>query len=660
MNEEETVGPSIDNHEGQCYAPSENALCMTTKPATEYKFGPYRANTDDLELRKSGVRIRLQPKPFQVLKVLLERAGQSVSREELKTLLWAPDIFVDFDHGLNTAVNKIREALSDSAEEPRYIETLVNGYKFIGDISEQPERRLIATAPLASSPVVDPANPSRVIIWRRHYLAPGVGLACLVAVLFGVFHIPPKVFGTSSATIQSVAVLPLKNLSGDPSQEYFSESMTDELITQLAKISSLNVPSAGSVLRYKNTSASASEIRRELNVDAFLEGSVVRTGEKIRVSAQLIDARTDRHIWAEDYQGDLRDVLVLQNEIATAIAHSVKAKVAPADSSTVSVPRQVDPQAYDAYIKGRGYWLRSNTANEVLGDVEKSGDLFKQSIHYDPSFARAYSGLADYYGVKAADGTIPAEEGWGKSEEASRKALALDDRLAEAHCSLASKMMFYDWNWAGAEREIQRGLELDTHYAVLHNLYSHLLSYTGRFDQSIVEARRAEELDPLGERFAVQRALRFSRRFDLFLTEVDKAFAQDPARIHKERARVYQATKRRAEEVHEMDQELRIEGCVPCADRLARAYARKGYTGWLQERLNGLNEISKTGNSMSFEHAELYAAMGNTDTAMHYLEQGYREHTVELVRLQVNPAYDDMRTDPRFQDLVHRIGLPQD
>jgi TolB-like protein/DNA-binding winged helix-turn-helix (wHTH) protein/tetratricopeptide (TPR) repeat protein len=639
---------------------------MNDRPMTStiYRFGPYQANTADLELRKSGIRIRLQPKPFQVLKVLLERAGQSVSREELKNLLWAPDIFVDFDHGLNTAVNKIREALSDSAEEPRYIETLANGYKFIGDISEQSERPFVETAPLAASPLAAsplavPAEPRGEITWRKRYLAPGVGLACLIAVVFLVFHTAPKVFGTSSTAVQSVAVLPLKNLSGDPTQEYFSDSMTDEITTQLAKISRLNVPSAASVVRYKNTSASASEISRDLKVDAFVEGSVVRTGDKIRVTAQLIDARTDRHIWAEDYQGDLRDVLVLQNDIATAIAHNVKAKVAPVDSPTVSAPRQVDPRAYDAYIRGRGYWLRSNTANELPGDVEKSGELFQQAIQYDPSFARAYSGLADYYGVNAAFGVMPVEEGWRKSEEASRKALALDDRLAEAHCSLAAKMMVYDWNWAAAEREIQRGLELDTHYAVLHDLYSLLLAYTGRFDQSIVEAQRAQELDPLAERFAVQRALRFSRRFDLFLTEVDKAFAQDPAGIHRERARVYQARKQHPEEVHETDQELRLEGCVSCADRLARAYARKGYTGWLQERLNRLNEISKDGTPMSFEHAELYVAMGNTDMAMHYLEQGYREHTIELVRLQVNPAYDDMRTDPRFQDLVHRIGLPQ-
>jgi adenylate cyclase len=215
-----------------------------------------------------------------------------------------------------------------------------------------------------------------------------------------------------------------------------------------------------------------------------------------------------------------------------------------------------------------------------------------------------------------------------------------------------------NWDWSGAEREIKRGLELDTHYAELHNLYSHFLAYTGRFDQSIAEARRAAELDPLGERFAVQRALRFSRRFDLFLTEVAIVFAQDPARIHEERAWVYKAKKQHAEEVSETDLQLRIKGCVPCADSLSHAYSHTGYPGWLREKLKQLNRDSH-GNAMTFEHAELYAAMGNTDMAMQYLNQGYREHTEQLLRLQLNPAYDDMRTDPRFQELTHRIGLPQ-
>ena len=627
-------------------------------PSRGYKFGPYHADTVALELRKSGIRIRLQPKPFQVLNVLLERAGQTVSREELKSLLWAPDIFVDFDHGLNTAVNKIREAMSDSAEEPQYIETLPNGYRFIGEISERFEHPSDATASVAPPHLTAHADPKRGTTWSRLYLAAGVGLACLIAVIFWLFHIPRKVFGISSPTIQSVAVLPLKNLSGDPSQEYFSDSMTDELITQLAKILSLKVSSAASVVRYKNTSASASEISRDLKVDAFVEGGVVRTGDKIRVSAQLVDARTDQHIWAEDYQGDLRDILVLQNDIATAIAYSVQAKIAAPNSSMASLPRQVDPRAYDAYIRGRGYWFRSKTANHTPGDLEKSGELFHQAIQYDPAYAPGYSGLANYYGLLAGDGLIPVKEGWRQSEEASRKALALDPGLAEAHCSLASKMIFYDWDWPGSEREIQRGLELDTNYAELHNLYSHLLAYTGRFDQSIAEARQAAELDPLGERFAVQRALRFSRRFDLFLNEVAIVFAQDPARIHEEKAWVYKTKKQHAEEVSETDQQLRIEGCVACADRLSYAYSHSGYPGWLREKLKQLNQDSH-GNALTFEHAELYAAMGNTEMAMQYLNQGYREHTEPLLRLQLDPAYDDMRTDPRFQELIHRIGLPQ-
>ena len=349
-------GLSIDNDESAVLR-SRARLAMNDQPTPSigYKFGPYHADTVGLELRKSGIRIRLQPKPFQVLAVLLGRAGQAVSREELKKLLWAPDIFVDFDHGLNTAVNKIREALSDSAEEPRYIETLPNGYRFIGEVSEQFGQPSVASASVTPSSRRRLLSPVRIqsakIPGEDAISQSGVGLACLIAVVFLAFRIPRKVFGVSPA-IQSVAVLPLKNLSGDPSQEYFSDSMTDELITQLAKISSLKVSSAASVVRYKNSSASASEISRDLKVDAFVEGGVVRTGDKIRVTAQLIDARTDRHIWAEDYQGDLRDILVLQNNIATAIAHSVQAKVAAPNSSNASAPRQVDPRAYDAYIRG--------------------------------------------------------------------------------------------------------------------------------------------------------------------------------------------------------------------------------------------------------------------------------------------------------------------
>ena len=615
------------------------------------RFGAYDVDFVGMELRKSGIRIKLQPKPFQVLAILLQRAGASVSRDELKTLLWAPDTFVDFDHGLNTTINKIREALSDSAENPRYIETLPNGYRFIAAVIDSPVsqelERSVASQPGAKAPRKR---------WPQRSVAAAVAAIFLLVACLIAFHYKAKIFPGHSPNIKSIAVLPLRNLSGDPAQDYFSDSMTDELTTQLAKISSLRVTSTASVMRYKNTNAPVADIGRELQVDAFVEGSVLRSGDNVRITAQLIDVATDRHIWAEDYHGDMRDILVLQNDIASAIATRVQARIAPAEK--LAQPHQVDPRAYDAYIKGHGYWARSKTYGAQQGDLEKSGEAFRLAIQYDPNYAIAYGGLANYFGLMAGDGVLPAAEGWRLCEEAARKALALDETLPEAHLALATKMMFYDWNWPAAESEIRRGLEIDPHYADMHNAYSHLLGYTGRFDESIAEARRAEELDPLGQRTDVQRALRYSRRFDLFLAEVDKTFAQDPARIHQERAMVFKARKEYARAVDETDKQLRAEGCPACADVLARAYAAGGYRGWLNARLSDLKKRSEKEPASPFEYAELYTALGDHDMAMQYLETAYQRHTAMLLELQLNPAYDDLHSDPRYREMIRRIGLP--
>lgn len=619
------------------------------------RFGVYDVDLSGQVLRKRGIRIKLQPKPFQVLQTLLENAGNVMSREELTKLLWAPNTFVDFDHGLNTAVNKIREALNDSADNPRFIETLPIGYRFIAAV----DGPLVSPEIEHSIPARQVPDLSRIRWLRLRQGAIAAAVICLVVASLFVFLYRDSIFSRPPNSIRSIAVLPLRNLSGDPAHDSFTDSMTDELITQIAKISSLQVASAASVLPYKNTNIRVRELGRDLKVDAFVEGSVLRSGDEVRISAQLIDATTDRHIWADDYQGDMRDVLVLQSNIASAIAAKIQARITPFERSRLSQAHRVDPRAYDAYIKGRGYWSRSKTFGARADDLEKSGEAFRLALQYDPNYAPAYSGLANYYGYMAGDGGIPAEEGWKLSEDASRKALALDQTSAEAHCALATKMIFYDWDWAGAEREIRRAMETDPRYAELHNVYSHLLAYTGRFDESIAEARRAEDLDPLGQRTTVQRALRFSRRFDLFLPEVEKTFSQDPARIHQERAMVYKARKEYAREVEETDQQLRLEGCPQCADRLAHAYAAGGYQGWLEAKLSDLRKRSELGHVSPFEFAELYTAMGKKDMAMQYLEIGYREHTAELVRLEVNPAYDDLRSDPRFQSLVRRIGLPQ-
>jgi len=626
------------------------------------RFGEFEADLGLRELRRNGPRVRLPGQSFEVLAMLLERPGELVTREELREKLWPTNTFVDFDHGLNNAVNRLREALGDSAESPHFVETLPRrGYRFFGTIdSREPKSHVQIAKPEVENSIPPHPEPgaARTGRWQRIVAVAVIAIGLLTASLLA-FSQRGGILGRPPINAKSIAVLPLRNLSGDATQDYFSDSMTDELITQLAKISSLRVVSAASVGRYKNANFSVSDIRRDLKVDVLVEGGVLRSGDNVRITAQLIDASTDRHIWADHYQGQMRDILFLQNSIASAIAAKVQASIAPSELPKSSKPHLVDPRAYDAYIQGRGYWLRSNTHGAQPDDLPKSGDKFRLAIQYDPNYALAYAGLADYYGLEAGTGIIPVADGWKLSEEASRKALSLDESLAEAHCALATKLMFYDWNWTEAEREIRRGLEFDSQYAELHHIYSLFLSYTGRFDQSIAEAHRAEELDPLSQRTVVARALRYSRRYDLFLQEVDKTFAGDPARIHKDRAMVAKARKEYAREVEETDQQLRFGGCIPCAERLARAYADGGYRGWLEARLSEMQTRAKQGHVSPFDFAEIYAAMGNSDMAMHYLESAYREHTAELVRLQLNPAYDSLHSDPRFRDLVRRIGLPQ-
>jgi TolB-like protein/DNA-binding winged helix-turn-helix (wHTH) protein/Tfp pilus assembly protein PilF len=619
------------------------------------RFGVYDVDVAGQELRKLGLRIKLQPKPFQVLTVLLERAGTTITRDELKKLLWDPDTFVDFDHGLNAAVNKIRDALNDSADNPQFVETLPNGYRFKGVVDFVNPIGLGSATP--GSGVAEHSVPG-LQFWQPRAGVIAIATVCLLlASLFAVRY--QHAFFSQPKRVKSIAVLPLRNLSGDPSQEYFSDSLTDELITQLAKASTLRVVSAASVMRFKHADASIPEIGRQLNVDAFVEGSVLRSGDQVRITAQLIDAATDRHIWADDYHGEMRDILILQNKIAAAVAAKVQAGLAPNEREKIAQPHQVDPRAYDAYIKGHGHWMRSKMFRGDSDDLEKSGEEFREAIAYDPNYAPAYAGLANYYGLQAGGGNTAPKDGWKLCEEAARKALTLDGSSPGGHHALATKLMYYDWDWTGAEREIRLGIDSDPHYAELHNIYAHLLAYTGRFDESIAEAHRAEELDPLGERTSVQRALGYSRRYDLLLPEMEKAFKSVPIRIHEEKAIVYMARKQYAQEVEEINQVYRLDGCSACADSLARAYARGGYRCWLEFRLADLKMNSGKEPDSALQFAELYARLGNNTMAMQYLEAAYKERTAQVVRLQVNPAFDGLHSDLRYKDLVRRIGLPQ-
>src|SRR5438309_2759843 len=355
------------------------------------RFAAFELDSRASELRKQGAKVKLQEQPFQILQVLLQRPGEVVTREELQQKIWPSDTFVDFDHGINNAIKRLREALGDAAETPHYIETLPRrGYRFIGKIECEALR------------------------------------------------------------MRSLAVLPLENLSHDPQQEYFAEGLTEALITTLAKIGELRVVSRTSAMLYKNVRKPLREIARELEVDAIVEGTVLLAGHRVRITAQLIDAAKETHLWAESYERDLRDVLALQSELAQAIARKVRVKIAPQEQALLAQPHPVDPEAYEAYLKGRYHWNRRS--GEAL---PKAVQYFQQAIAKDPTFAAAYSGLADCLSVLGYWGLVPPDEGCGKAKGLAHKALEMDHSLAEAHASLAFATMFYDFDFVTAEREFE-------------------------------------------------------------------------------------------------------------------------------------------------------------------------------------------------------------
>ncbi|MGA8025524.1 MAG: winged helix-turn-helix domain-containing protein, partial [Bryobacteraceae bacterium] len=402
-------------------------------PLERVVFEPYQVDFQTRELRKHGIRIRLQAQPFQVLEILLEQRGILVTREELKDKLWPADAFGDFDHGLNKAINKIREALADSAVHPRYIETVARrGYRFIAAVTavDEPltalEPAIVNGIPEAKDGNHGPGR-QRISAWK-------FAAASFMLLLAAFIVWKWKPVAHPSSDIRSLAVLPLESLSSDVSQEYFADGMTDELITALGTINGLRVISRTSVMMYKGVRRPLPQIARELNVDAVVEGTVLRSGEQVRITAQLIRANTDEHLWAQSYQGDLRNTLQVQDNVARAIADRVRVRVTSQEQALLENARPVNPAAYDAYLRGRYFWNKRTEQG-----LKKAIDYFDQAIAHDPKYAQAYSGLADSYALLGdwEYGALAPEEAFPKAEAAATKALDLNDNLGEAHASRA-------------------------------------------------------------------------------------------------------------------------------------------------------------------------------------------------------------------------------
>ena len=657
------------------------------------RFGAFELDLRSGELRKGGVLLNLPPQPFKILVLLATHPGQLVTREKIQREIWGSGTFVDFEQGLNFAINKIRMTLGDEAGTPRYIETLPRrGYRFIAPVEETRahgsllEQRLhepgATLQPSAREGPQEAALPARIgstehtsgsaasegtvheaqsatanqgtLRWRTGLALAALLTVCIAAGLF-IWH--GTRFQTAQAgpvQIHSLAVLPLANLSGDPSQDYFADGMTDELTTNLAKIRSLLVISRTTMMQYRDAHKPLPQIAEELHVDAVVEGSVVCSGSTVRITAQLIDARHDHHLWAQSYERQVTEILSVQDSVALDIASAVKAELGPEEHESLARHRSIKPDAYESYLRGR-----SKLGKQAPDAIKDSLQDFRRAIDQDPLYAPAYSGLADAYSLLANYGALPPQEAFPPAKAAALKALSLDPSLAEAHASLAFVKNHYDWDWTGAEREYKRAIELSPSDAIAHLRYARYLSYLARFDEAIAEIKHAQELDPLS--LVIQNnvgiVLYYARRYDAAILESRKTLEIDPDRVW---SRVFLALSYEQKGMYReaIQEQERVKAYFKGAPTvgLAHVYALSGRSS--EARLI-LRELEKEDGYDWLSIAADYAALGEKDRAFHWLEKAYEEHDFFLPTLAVNPWMDPLRSDPRFRDLLRRIGLPR-
>jgi TolB-like protein/DNA-binding winged helix-turn-helix (wHTH) protein/Flp pilus assembly protein TadD len=610
-------------------------------------------------LHKNGHRIRLPEQPFQILAMLLERAGDVVTREELQKKLWPADTFVDFDHGLNNAIKKLRDVLDDSAERPRFIETLPKrGYRFIHPLESD------ALAGRATAPV--PVElPSPAVTRRPPWVA--ALLVCLLAVpavlvVLNVAGVRDRLFGAGpSVPIRSIAVLPLENLSGDPAQEYLVDGIHDEIITQLAGISSLSVPSRTTVMRYKKQNKTMADIARELGVDAVVEGTVKRTGNRVRITVQLIHAPTDRHLAAKAYDRDWNEMVVLPGEVARAIIGELRVQLTPQELARLDRSQSVHPDAYEAYLIGRHYFNRDTRDSRI-----QAKEQFEKAISIDPAYARAYAGLALVYVRGGAPIATNSKGGYPvappKARELAGKALELDETLAEAHTALAFAHM-WEWNWPEAEREFKRAIELNPNYAVARIWYAWYLEAMLRPAEMLEQVKLAMRLEP-------ESAFINFRAGYLYLGagQLDEARARwrkvaelepDAINTHTALAQAYIIEGRHAEAIAQLEDKVRAGENGPFAvGTLACAYGHVGRRTEALKLANDLKRRRSQGENVMPE-ALIYASigLGDSDQAFAWLEKSFEERRW-LFTWSGGPMNAPLRSDPRFADLLHRAGLP--
>jgi TolB-like protein/DNA-binding winged helix-turn-helix (wHTH) protein/Flp pilus assembly protein TadD len=643
---------------------------MSSLTSSLYAFGEFRLDEQNRLLHRSGDPIALTPKAFEVLLLLIQHSGEVVSKDELMKTVWR-DSFVE-ESNLTQTVFMLRKALCETPAQ-RYIVTVQGrGYRFVVDVKEiSGNGHVAADSPIATEAVgadgsishrAVPSARSGQALVRSSARARFV-LAVTLMILTGLVIWLASAYSRRTVAvppIRSIAVLPLENFSGDPSQNYFVDGMTDELITDLAKVSALRVISRTSVMRYRGTKKGLPEIARELNVDGIVEGSVTRSGQRVRITAQLLHAPTDKHLWADTYERDLGDVLRLQSEVAEAIAQQVRAQVTPQQQVQLRSARAVNPEAYEAYVKGRYYLSNQFTMAQPLNQAKS---YFEESIKKDPGFALAYSGLADSYVYLSFFHQITPEAGYRSATEALQKARELDDTIGETHDTLAQLSWRFKWDWAGAERELNEAIALAPSYSCAHEDHAIYLSFMGRRDEALVELARSKEMDPGPSSAMTEAGMFYQLRDWPSLVETSRrGIVSNPNEWveHYNLAVGFEGTKKLLEAVFEYQKAVEISnGDQDATAALAHAYAVIGKRAEAQKILRDLQQKSKTEYVSPYFLAVIYAGLGEKDKAFEFLEKAYREKSLEISwHLKADLRIDNLRSDPRFQNLVRRMGLP--
>jgi TolB-like protein/tetratricopeptide (TPR) repeat protein len=569
----------------------------------EVRFAAFAVDLQAGELRRHGVKIRLQEQPFQMLSVLLERPGEVVTREELQKRLWSGNTFVDFEHSLATAVKKLRRALGDSATHSQFIETLPRrGYRFIATLEAEPR---------AGKPIV--------------------------------------------------AVLPFENLTRDARQEYFSDGMTGEMIARLGRLhpQRLGVIALASAIRYKNTDKDIDQIGRELGADYVLKGSVRRAGDRVRITVELIQVKDRTHLWADSFEGDRANVLAIQSEVARHIARSLQLKLLPAKGAAMAGASTTNPEAHGAFLKGR-YCLNKGTAEGVKNAIEH----FEEATSRDSRYAVAYAGLAVALDLADHFRVFPGEQAFPRAKAAAIKALELNDLLPEAHNALAFAKHSFDWDWAGAEQIYQRAIELNPNFATARHWHGFYLGMLGRVDEALAEMRRAQELNPLSLIIRTHLGLTLyrGRRYDEAIEQLRQTVEMEPhfAAAHYFLAWAYEQKGMYEETITHLQKALAISpGSPDRVGALGHAHAVFKKRGYAQKALKELHKLSERRFVSAYDFAIIYVGLDEAGQAFKWLERAYEERSFSmLMSLKAEPRLDTLRSDPRFQNLVLRVGLP--